>query len=288
MRDNVCEYPRLDCLEPVTVVVMSGGKRNAELEHILSFYLFNETRRLVPEVHLVWNARTNIVLSKRILEHTSLIIHREVQNTLNNRYRHWKSITTKSVLLLDDDTLVKNLSVAVRVHRRNPDRIICFWARAHHDSDGNGHYQYKYRSKGLYSVGTGQGSLLLTSWMKSFYLDKRLIKTRMFIDKNKPTCEDIALHMYVSNNTGMPPLLVDSGQIELRYTKKSGMSSLDLNWGYKRLLCLNMFVKRVYAGVMPLRYSEFTRPVGIQSMASYYSETARSDVEHEVPPARHF
>ena len=54
---------------------------------------------------------------------------------------------------------------------------------------------------GLYSIGTGQGSLLQTKWLKAFNMDRRLLYIRNFIENNRPTCEDIALHMYVSNAT---------------------------------------------------------------------------------------
>ena len=88
---------------------------------------------------------------------------------------------------------------------------------------------------------------------------------RRFIDDNRPTCEDIALHLYVSNLTGRAPLLINAGQKELRLTPNSGMSSAE-GWGESRRRCLNDFINVDFEGQNPLKYSEFDEALGVADL----------------------
>lgn len=253
----------------VTVLVMSEGHRVQELTQILRYYLFESPANVyVPKVHLVWNSNASYIpLSSKILDHKKFIIHRESTNTLNNRYRHWRSIETEAALLLDDDCLVTDLRSALMIHRqkRFRERLITFFARTHRFGTNGLSYSNPKRMNGSYSLGTGQATLLSTRWIQAFSTDKRLTRIRDFIDNNRPTCEDIALHMYASNVSGQPPLLVSAGQTELRFSSKSGMSKAK-DWSAKRKHCLNSFVERDFQGKIPLVYSEYKTPVTLQEV----------------------
>ena len=253
------------CVEPVTVVVMSAGKRIKELAHIVEYYVLKQDRRLVYEVHIVWNSAADIPLDAEILKSSATRVHKETHNSLNNRYRHWKSIHTRYTLLLDDDCLVADVLTAVRIQMLSPERAMIFFARSHKSTRDGLSYVNPKRLNGSYSMGTGQATLLSTKWLKEFNTDFRLQRIRAFIDKNRPTCEDIALHMYITNSSGLPPLLISAGQRELRWTRGTGMSD-DRNWGAQRKQCLNEFIALDYAGKIPLKYSEFLRPVNVSEM----------------------
>ena len=255
----------------VTVVVLSSGSRQDELRTILHYYLFKCNTQLVPEVMLVWNNHTNIGFELTHLSQMErLRIYVEGKNTLNNRYRHWRDIKTSATLLLDDDCIVYDIAFALQVHLAYPSRIICFYARAHrvrNDSTWPDSYDYvnPRRVGGKYSIGTGQASLLSTTWLKRFNTDARLTKTRAFIDTNRPTCEDIALHMFVSNHTHLGPILVNADQAQLSASTR-GMSATR-GWGEKRKACLSHFISETYDGMNPLIYSEFIRPLSADDSA---------------------
>ena len=247
--------------DPVTVVIMSGGVRVKELSFMLSFYLRNVSRVAVPEVHLVWNSPSDILLDTELLGDKALKIHKETFNTLNNRYKHWDEIRTDAVLLLDDDCLVRDVAFATRVQRKFSNRAIIFYARSHRSGADGLAYVNPKRTNGFYSLGTGQATLIWTKWMKSFSTDARVQRIRRFIDHNQPTCEDIALHLYISNLTGLAPLLIQAGQQQLRWSRHSGMSSAE-GWGDSRKRCLNDFIMKDFRGRNPLRYAEYDKALG--------------------------
>ena len=260
----------------VTVLVMSEGHRVQELTQILSYYLFEYPANVhVTQLHVVWNNASCIPISREILQHEKIIIHRESTNTLNNRYKHWRLIETEAVLLLDDDVFVADLRSALMIHKqkRFRDRLITFYARTHQFNGSNGISYLSPKSlNGSYSFGTGQATLLSTKWIQSFQTDKRLRRIREFVDNNRPTCEDMALHMYASNISGQPPLLISAGQTEIHFSSRPAMSS-SKGWFDKRKQCLNDFVERDFQGKMPLVYSEYKTAVTLQEILSVSSAT---------------
>jgi len=253
----------------VTVLVMSEGHRVQELIKILSYYLFQfPANQYVTQVHLVWNNDSHIPIGKDILQHKNMIVHSENINTLNNRYRHWRAIETEAVLLLDDDCLVTDLRSALMIHEQKniKDRLITFYARTHRFGIDGLSYSNPKSLNGSYSLGTGQATLLSTRWIQAFNTDHRLTRIRDFIDNNRPTCEDIALHMFASNISGKPPLLISAGQKELHFSSRHGMSS-SKDWSAKRKQCLNNFVEQDFRGKLPLLYSEFKTAVTLSDIS---------------------
>jgi|MDSW01.3.fsa_nt_gb hypothetical protein len=247
----------LERVEPITVVVLTAGNRLGALRSILRFYLNSANKELVREVKLVSNSRHQFKLEPEIIQDKRFKVHWEKKNTLNNRYRHWDTIESSATLLLDDDCLVRNVEKAIAVQSRYSERIVCFYARAHTYNERNKTWKYvnPKHTHGRYSLCTGQATLLATHWLKDFNTDPQAAGFRQFINKNIPTCEDIALHMYVANKTNRGPILVHAEQKTLRGTE-SGMSSMG-DWGSKRRECLNKFISTFFNGRNPLVYSEF-------------------------------
>ena len=259
-RDKAQKGPTLGYLEPITAVVLTTGDRMEALNTILGFYL-NKTAQLVPEVKLLWNGGQEVKLNSEFERNERLTLYVEEHNTLNNRYRHWHSIKTSAVLLLDDDCIVRDIEKAITVYMRNTERIVSFYARTHKYDHHEKVWKYANprTTNGRYSLGTGQASLLATHWLKEFNLDPQLENIRRFIDNNTPTCEDIALHMYVSNRTKLSPVLVRAGQQQLRGSS-TGMSSAR-EWGHKRKACLNFFISTAFGGQNPLVHSDMASPL---------------------------
>ena len=143
----------------------------------------------------------------------------------------------------------------------HPMRVTCFYARTHSASSlGTLKYMNPARINGAYSMCTGQASLLKTSFIEAFNTEANMEPVRLFIDQNRPTCEDIALHMFVSNRSRSPPVLVSAGQEELRWTPRTAMSGAR-GWPDRRRRCMNKFMANPFSGHMPLRYSEYTHPI---------------------------
>ena len=260
VQDKTPKIPTLGYLEPITAVVLTAGDRMEALNTILGFYL-NKTAQLVPEVKLLWNGGQEVKLNSEFERNERLTLYVEEHNTLNNRYRHWHSIKTSAVLLLDDDCIVRDIEKAITVYMRNTERIVSFYARTHKYDHHEKLWKYAHprSTNGRYSLGTGQASLLATHWLKDFYTDPKLENIRRFIDNNRPTCEDIALHMYVSNQTKLSPVLVRAGQQQLRGSS-TGMSSAR-EWGHKRKACLNFFISTPFGGQNPLVHSDMASPL---------------------------
>ena len=254
--------PHTGTPEPVTVLVMSAGQRLEDLNSILEYYIFSVSVQVVPSVILVWNALTTLELPHAISSSPRLILFKEARNSLNNRYVHWEAITTKSVLLLDDDCIVRDLRTAMNVHLKYPDRITSFYVRSHKVANGTLAYVNPKRTHGKYSLGTGQASLLQSHWLRSFSTDVRIENIRNYIDTHRPTCEDIALHMYVSNITKKAPIWVHANQTTLKGAH-SGMSA-DPGWGEKRTNCMQNFISSAFNGINPLVYSEFSHPFQLE------------------------
>ena len=183
-RDKTPKGPTLGYLEPITAVVLTTGDRMEALNTILGFYL-NKTAQLVPEVKLLWNGEQEVKLNSEFERHERLTLYIEKHNTLNNRYRHWDSIKTSAVLLLDDDCIIRDIEKAITVYMRNTERIVSFYARTHKYDHHEKVWKYANprTTNGRYSLGTGQASLLATHWLKDFNLDPQYgTKTHDLVD----------------------------------------------------------------------------------------------------------
>ena len=62
-------------------------------------------------------------------------------------------------------------------------------------------------------MSTGQANIVHRKHMEQFWTSEAFQEARDFIDKNKPTCEDLSLNFLVANTTGYPPLFLGMSTI---------------------------------------------------------------------------
>lgn len=180
---------------------------------------------------------------------TSLVdvqVFREQQNTLLNRYKHWKEIKTCAVLLTDDDIVLCSSAIErmLELHRQHPEQVIgiaerhyslvprnqpqrpwtwshfvSFWKKRDTAPDAPTalpsstamHAALPLKFEYSHAV---KGVYSLTTGQANLvprdfmksYLSTLPWPILRFINSHHPTCEDLTLHFHVSNSTSLPPI----------------------------------------------------------------------------------
>lgn len=274
---------RLASSEPpqVTIVVMAYlPSLNWRLEKLVCAYARSYV--VVRKVLIVWNGSPNEApnatcavdwwrrgrIARASLESGRGSTHRRVElevvaeeeNTLLNRYRHSSRISTMTVVLQDDD--VVHSPAALRafawLHRAAPRQILGVPPERdyEHRPDSPDKYRYAYvfhPRGGPYSFLLGQTSILAAHYLDDF-LARAPRPSLAYIGVHKPTCEDLTLHFFVANETGLPPAVfhdltprqVSGGKMAQMHTSVSKRA-----WNNRRERCLDRLVKD-FGGVMPL------------------------------------
>lgn len=175
------------------------------------------------------------------------------EDSLNNRFKDTKDLSTDAIFSIDDDVIVPCTSVefAFSVWQSAPQTMVGFVPRVHWMDKSRDDIQ-RYRYGGWWSVWwTGTYSMVLSkaSFFHKKYLDlysnHMLGSIREFVTRNR-NCEDIAMSFLVANTTGAPPIWVKGTISEIGSTGISGLGGHN----EKRSLCLNYF-SALY-GHMPL------------------------------------
>ncbi|KAM7520442.1 hypothetical protein LguiB_019404 [Lonicera macranthoides] len=198
---------------------------------------------------------------------------RQPSSSLNSRFHPRQSITTRAVLICDDDVEVDSKSVefAFRVWSANRNRMIGFFARSH-DID-------LARRAWIYTVHPDKYSIVLTKFMimNYEYLFKyscgggqAMLEARRVVDQMR-NCEDILMNFVVAEESRAGPVLVGAqkvrdwgdarnedrrGLVEDRERKRVREVGLSSRKGYHRKRrgeCIREFHRVL--GRMPLRYS---------------------------------
>ncbi|CAM8958316.1 unnamed protein product [Rhodiola kirilowii] len=169
-------------------------------------------------------------------------IHKE--DSLNNRFKEIKDLTTDAVFSIDDDIIFPCSSVdfAFTVWRSAPDTMVGFVPRMHwidQTSDTTG--QFVYRGwwsvwwRGTYSMVLTKAAFFHKKYLK-LYTNEMPSSIKDYITRNR-NCEDIAMSFLVANATGSPPIWVQGKIYEIGST---GISSLG-GHTEKRSECVNRF-----------------------------------------------
>ncbi|KAA8526127.1 hypothetical protein F0562_007773 [Nyssa sinensis] len=191
-------------------------------------------------------------------------------DSLNTRFLPRPSITTRAVLICDDDVEIdhKSIEFAFRVWSSNQDRLIGFFARSH-DIDLS-------RRTWIYTVHPDKYSILLTKFMvtKSDYLykyscegERTMMEMRGVVDRMR-NCEDILMNFVVADEANAGPILVEAEQardwgdarneerrevVGKERVREVGLSSRRGDHRKRRGECIREFHRIL--GRMPLRYS---------------------------------
>ncbi|CAM8898742.1 unnamed protein product [Rhodiola kirilowii] len=231
----------------------------------------------------------NLSVSYSIGSPVTLI--RQKSSSLNLRFLPRRIITTRAVLICDDDVEVDSpsLEFAFRVWRSNPNRLIGIFARSH-DLD------LATRSW-IYTVHPHKYSILLTKFMilAVDYLHvytcgtvHGLTEARLTVDRMR-NCEDILMNFVVADVANAGPILIGAekardwgdarndddgnGRLGLKgevgnMVREVGLSSRRSKHRKRRGECIRKFHKVL--GKVPLRYSygKLVNSVGEQGLCN--------------------
>lgn len=200
-----------------------------------------EAMPFVTDILVVWNNRETgpPIMNSSFRVPVTVVL--ETQNTLNNRYKHANMVQNEIALLSDDDILLDSdtLQFASKFPAADPLVVAGFFPRQVSYEQNLWKYGGNGRLKNTFHMTTGRAHLLHTLWMDAFIkLPQHLLD---FIDKNKPTCEDITLHFLVANTTDSRLVLVKPCRPEI--LRRRGMSKRTRNWWGRRSACLNRLSK---------------------------------------------
>ena len=190
----------------------------------------------------------------------SLEIVVERKNTLLNRYRHGRRCVTEAVLLQDDDIFhhQETLEAMSWLQHAAPDQVVgTYPERDWHLNAETSEYEYVFHPKKTkrkqYSFLLGQTSVVGRSTLEDF-LHGAPRASLAYIVSHKPTCEDLTLHYFKSNRTGLPPIVFSDLAPDTIMGSRSDQMHTSVSrkaWNARRERCLNRLVKD-FGGTMPL------------------------------------
>uniref|UniRef100_A0A1D1Y1X4 Exostosin-2 n=1 Tax=Anthurium amnicola TaxID=1678845 RepID=A0A1D1Y1X4_9ARAE len=243
-------------------IFINTWKRNDLLKKSVQHYAFCSG---VDSIHIVWSETdppSDLLFAylKQAVEKTSrdgknieLKFDLNLEDSLNNRFKDIKELTSDAIFSIDDDVLFPCTSVefAFNVWQSAPATLVGFVPRMHwlyKSRDGQEYYRYR----GWWTVWwTGTYSMVLTKAAffhrkyLALYTNQMPSSIRDYVTNNR-NCEDIAMSFLVANVTDSPPIWVKGKIYEMGLT---GISSLG-GHNERRSRCLNDFT--TLYGRMPL------------------------------------
>ncbi|XP_071692185.1 glycosyltransferase family protein 64 C3 [Rutidosis leptorrhynchoides] len=194
-----------------------------------------------------------------------ITVIRQPSSSLNARFLPRQWISTRAVVICDDDIEIdrKSIEFAFNVWRNNPEQLVGLFGRSHEIDLIN--------RKWIYTVHPDRYSILLTKFMlmKTEYLYKysceggaRMANARSIVEEMS-NCEDILMNFVVANETSLGPVLVGAKRVRDWGDARNdggpvdevavGLSSRRKDHRKRRGDCIQEFHRVL--GKMPLRYS---------------------------------
>nr|GMD05424.1 glycosyltransferase family protein 64 C3 [Ipomoea batatas] len=201
--------------DQLTVLINGYSEHRIPLLHSIAA-TYSAATASVSAVIILWSnpstsSQTLAELSQNLTSIStggaSISVIRQRSTSLNLRFYPQESITTRAVLVCDDDVEpdIESINFAFNVWKSNPDRLVGFFARSH-DYDLS-------EKKWIYTMRNDKYSIILTKLMlfKSEYLYKYTCETPpemlRLVDRMN-NCEDILMNVVVSDLTNAGPVLV--------------------------------------------------------------------------------
>ncbi|KAK4729195.1 hypothetical protein R3W88_022183 [Solanum pinnatisectum] len=194
---------------------------------------------------------------------TPITILRQPSSSLNLRFHPHTSITTRSVLICDDDIEpdTNSINFAFNIWKSNPDRLIGFFVRSHN-------YDLTHKSW-IYTMETQKYSIMLTKFMilnfqylHQYTCNKEYSKLKLIVDE-KNNCEDILMNFVIAEQVKKGPILVGAKKVrdwgdarnegEGMKEREVGLSSRKGEHRKRRGECIGEFHRLLEK--MPLKYS---------------------------------
>ncbi|XP_060179574.1 glycosyltransferase family protein 64 C3-like [Lycium barbarum] len=194
---------------------------------------------------------------------TPISILRQRSSSLNLRFYPHKSITTRAVLICDDDIEPdpESVNFAFNVWRSDPDRLIGFFVRSHSYDLSQKSWIYTMENS-KYSIVLTKFMILKLQYLHEYTCNKEYAKLRAKVEE-KNNCEDILMNFVVAEEVRKGPILVGARRVrdwgdarneggEMK-EREVGLSSRKREHRKRRGECIAEFHRLL--GKMPLRYS---------------------------------
>lgn len=284
---NPCDPTNLrdvKTLRPDQITVLINGYSESRIPLLQSIAATYASSPIVSSVQILWgNPKTSIKTLTLLSQNLSIsspgapiAVIRQNSDSLNSRFNPRRSISTRAVLICDDDveTDVKSIEFAFMIWWKNRDKIVGFFGRSH-DIDIN-------NRRWIYTMHSDKYSIVLTKFMilkvefLYFYScsnDVAMSKAREVVDRSR-NCEDILMN-FVAAEEGDGVMVVEAERVrdwgDSRNEGRSGVESVGLSSRKKdhrkrRGECIMEFHRLL--GRMPLRYvyGKIVRGVGEQGL----------------------
>lgn len=284
---NPCDPNNLrdpETLRPDQLTVLINGYSESRIPLLQSIAATYASSPIVSSVQILWgNPRTSIKILTLLSQNLSIAspgapiaVIRQKTDSLNSRFNPRRSISTRAVLICDDDVEidVKSVEFAFTMWSKNRDKLIGFFGRSHDLDIVNRNWMYTMHSE--------KYSIVLTKFMIArieflyFYRcggDVAMAKAREVVDRRR-NCEDILMN-FVAAEIGEGVMVVEGERVrdygDSRNDGRSGVESVGLSSRKKdhrrrRGECITEFHR--FLGRMPLRYSygKVVRGVGEQGL----------------------
>ncbi|XVF48135.1 hypothetical protein PTKIN_Ptkin03bG0166500 [Pterospermum kingtungense] len=264
-------HPRTLRFDQFTVLI--NGYSESRLPLLQSIAAAYSASPLVASVLVLWGNPSTPTQNLSQLAHNlsvssmgsaTISLIPQASSSLNARFLPRPSISTRAVLVCDDDVEVdpKTVEFAFRMWMGRPDRLIGIFVRSH-DMDLT-------RKEWIYTVHPNKYSIVLTKFMmmKREYLVKYscgggapMGEMRRIVDEMR-NCEDILMNFMVAEETNAGPIMVgaekardwgDPRNEDEKGFRDVGLSSRKGEHRKRRGDCITKFHRAF--GKMPLRYS---------------------------------
>ncbi|MFS7943801.1 putative glucuronosyl-galactosyl-proteoglycan 4-alpha-N-acetylglucosaminyltransferase [Helianthus anomalus] len=147
--------------------------------------------------------------------HAPITVIRQPSSSLNARFLPRAWISTRAVLICDDDieTDTKSIESVFNIWRNNPEQLVGLFARSHAFELTSGAW--------IYTVHPDRYSIVLTKFMmmKTEYLylyscggGELMTQARLIVDEMR-NCEDILMNFVVANVTSVGPVLAGAKRV---------------------------------------------------------------------------
>ncbi|WJZ85013.1 hypothetical protein VitviT2T_004583 [Vitis vinifera] len=227
LSDDPCDSTKLPDprkLRSDQITVLMNGYSESRIPLLRSIAATYAASPPVAAVVILWGNPSTPTRTLAELSHNFTIAYtgaapislvRQASDSLNARFLPRPFITTRGVIICDDDVEVdpKSIEFAFRVWAANPHRLIGLFARAH-DLDLS-------RREWIYTVHPDKYSIVLTKFMvlKTEYLYKysceggaRMMEARKAVDMAQ-NCEDILMNFVVAEEGNAGPMLVGAEKV---------------------------------------------------------------------------
>lgn len=272
-------------LRPDQLTVLINGYSESRIPLLQSIATTYASSPIVSSVQILWgNPKTSLKILSLLSQNLSIAspgapiaVIRQNSDSLNSRFNPRRSISTRAVLICDDDVEVdtKSVEFAFAMWSKNRDKIVGFFARSHDLDIVNRRWMYTMHSD-KYSIVLTKFMIVRIEFLYSYRCGgdvAAMAKAREVVDRRR-NCEDILMN-FVAAEEGEGVMVVEAERIrdygDSRNEGRSGVESVGLSSRKKdhrkrRGECITEFHRVL--GRMPLKYAygKVVRGVGEQGL----------------------